>query len=69
MRGYRGGAEAEHPAVRGGPGGEPSGCPCPGRTPISAGCEDGGMDYGAAINDKWDRTEYAGMTICPIPVI
>ena len=53
-RGEDGGAEAEHPAVIGGPGGDPSRGPSPRRTLTAAGDEENGMAESAAVHGKWD---------------
>ena len=47
-----GGTETERPVGRGIPGGDPSGCPCPRRTPLAAGDEEGGVADSADVNGK-----------------
>ena len=69
LRGERVGAEAEHTEGREGPVGDPIGGPCPRRTSLAAGEEDGGMDDGAAVNDKWGGTGCAVMSIFTLPAI
>ena len=61
--------EAERPVGRGGPGGDPSRGPCPRRTSLALGKEDGGMADGAAVNGEWDGTGCTVMARCPTPAI
>ena len=63
LRGKDGGAEAESPTGRGGPGGDLSGSPGPRRTSNAAGNKDSGMADGAAVHSKWDGTGCEVMAI------
>ena len=63
------GVEAERPEGRWGPDRERSGGPGLRCTSIAKGGKDGGMDYSAAVNGKWDRTGCAGMARFLLPAI
>ena len=52
--------------VRGGNGGDPGVCSCPIHTTLASSEKDRGMDYGAAVDSKRDRTGCSGMDILPL---
>ena len=68
-RGESKGTEAEHPASRGSPGGDPRGGLCPRLTFFATGNEYGGMTDGAVVNGKLDGPGCVGMARYPLPKI
>ena len=69
MRGEDVCAEAERLVGRGVPDGDISGISFPRHTPLEVEDKNGGMDDGAAVNDKWDGTGCTGMARYPLPEI